>query len=168
MKPVKVRNAILEQLSAQEWITQSHVTAVLMSDAEARFAAAATDDRLFRMINRQFNKLLVDGKIVKLSPLAADGLKRFRLSTPMVHIESMDVQQFAAHLATKLTSDEMYQLFDLVDSDPPGGDFWEALGDQAKKARPDKFGSLTNEKEEIEVHPDELDETSFETLGHVV
>lgn len=55
-------------------------------------------------------------------------------------------------LESKLSSDELYQLFDMIDSDPPGGPFYAALGDKVVALFPEKFADPEDD-EPIEMDP---------------
>lgn len=56
------------------------------------------------------------------------------------------IEKMILLLSTKLTSTELSNLFILIDGDPPGGPFLDALGKAVQKVNPGLF--LENKEEE--------------------
>jgi len=52
-------------------------------------------------------------------------------------------------LRTKLTEDELVELFEIIDEDADG-DLWDALGEQVERIRPEIFGGFITKEDEFE------------------
>jgi len=59
-----------------------------------------------------------------------------------------DVEALVKVLKVKLTPDEQFELFRLVDADPPSGPLYDQLAQMAMKARPEEFEDDEEEKDE--------------------
>lgn len=51
----------------------------------------------------------------------------------------MTPKQMVSLLEKKLSKEEFFRLFELMDGDPPAGPLWEVLAEQAEKLCPEEF-----------------------------
>lgn len=58
-----------------------------------------------------------------------------------------NASNMAKLLSSKLTKEEYNQLADLIDSDGPAGEFWEAIQCENQKLNPEEYSSMECEKE---------------------
>lgn len=102
---------------------------------------------------------LVDGKLIATiiychdnEIVTSDDYNEYASKLAEIETKGSKERQMVDLLASKLTKEEFYELFEIMDGDGPAGQLWQNIAEKAEEFFPDKFNDIVMsalEKEEV-------------------